>query len=96
MDYPDPQTHCFMEHTLEFPPPLGWKLIAFVTRTSGGGSYRDRELRDQIASVGTTVIGIFAKEMDDNDRKKARAAFSLAWSARDVTYAEWLTEKGQP
>jgi hypothetical protein len=92
--YPDPQTHCFMEHTLEFPPPVGWKLIAIVTITSGGGSYRDRELRDQIAGVGTAIRGIFAKEMDENDRKMARVRFSLGYRADG--YAEWLTAKVVP
>lgn len=93
MSYPDPQTHAFLVHSLSFPPPEGFALVGFVSLASGGGSYRDRELRDQIGSVSSEVMGVFARPFTEHDRDRARCNFQSSYMAANEGYADWLKER---
>lgn len=91
-DYPDPQTHAFMTHTLDHPPPIGWKLVGVVALTYGGGSYEDREIRTKIAGVNTSIVGVFAKEITEEMKPSLRARYQIHSPYR-TDYAPWLMEK---
>ncbi len=97
MNYPDPQTHTFMTHPIDFPPPLGWVLVSVVAVSSGGGSYEDREQRKQIAGVSSRVLGVFARPIEESDRAQLCARMHSAQyggGARPLSeYPEWLQAK---
>lgn len=62
----------FSDHDSSIPKDLyisasKWFFVEAVALTSGGGSYRDNELRDRIAAVGTTVQALWAKAKSDVD-----------------------------
>jgi hypothetical protein len=89
----DPQTHRFFVQSLDFPPPLGSVLVSVVSVASGGGSYVDRELRNQIGSVSSTVMGVFARPYTEHDRVCARIAFERRfgrYTERSEVYPDWV------
>jgi hypothetical protein len=89
----DPQTHRFFVQSLDFPPPLGSVLVSVVAVASGGGSYVDRELRNQIGTVSSSVMGVFARPYTEQDRVCARIAFERQFGRlqeRSDVYPAWV------
>lgn len=75
------ETHTFLRHTVDYPPPgAGWELV-FVVATSAGSS--DRGGRDGIdrghitsMSISSSVVGIWARARTDEDKERERSEYN--------------------
>jgi hypothetical protein len=65
------QGYTFIRHTIDYPPEgEGWWLAFVVPEVFGGGSYRDNELRDQIGTVVTSIMGVWARQKTEEDKER--------------------------